>query len=126
MYQLIGRQGCRETRKAERFMQERNIEFQFLDLDKRALSSGELRNIFDSIPPEDLIDRNTREFEKRGLKYMEFDPAEELVSDQKLIVTPVLRFKNRAIAGFDETAYKNFLLPPSTAENEKKITAGKK
>jgi arsenate reductase (glutaredoxin) len=119
MFQLIGKQGCRETRKAERFLRERGVNFSFVDLDKRDLSPGELKSIMESIPPGGLIDRNSRQFDKRGLKYMDFDPAEEISADQKLIITPLLRIKNRAIAGFDETEYKKFLSLTSGPEGKK-------
>jgi len=119
MYQLIGRQNCRESRKAERYMRERGIDFSFVDLEKRELSPGELKNIMTSVSPEDLIDRNSRQFEKRGLKFLEFDPAEEISADQKLIITPILRIKNRAIAGFDETEYRNFLSLTASTEGKK-------
>ena len=119
IYQLIGKQGCRETRKAERFMRERGIDFSFVDLEKRDLSPGELKSIMESIPPDDLLDRNSRQFDKRGLKYMDFDPVEEISADQKLIITPLLRIKNRAIAGFDETEYKKFLSLNAGPEGKK-------
>ncbi|MDX9801910.1 MAG: hypothetical protein RBT69_11315 [Spirochaetia bacterium] len=114
MYQLIGRKSCRETKKAERFMKERNIDFQFVDLDKRELSAGELKSIFTAASPETLIDKDSKQFEKRGLKYMDFDPEEELLEDQKLIITPILRIKKKALARapgcrLDESALQNFL-----------------
>lgn len=109
MYQLIGRGGCKETRKAERFFRERKISFQFVDLDKRDLSPGELENIFKSLDPEDIIDKKSRQFEKRGLAYMEYDPSEELLEDQKLIKTPLLRYMGKTLAGFDEKTYSGLL-----------------
>jgi len=109
MLQLIGRPSCKETRKAERFLKERNIDFHYVDLDKKELSVGELKNIFNSIAPADLMNKNSKEFEKKGLKYMEFDPEEELSSNQKLLFTPIIREKSRAILGYDEAALKEFV-----------------
>ena len=108
MYQLFGRKKCKNTGKAERFLKERNIPYQFIDLDKKAISPGELKSIFQTINPEDLIDKESRRYEERGLKYMDFDPEEELAEDQSLLLTPVFRFKNRAVAGFDNEKYKKF------------------
>ncbi|MCL2294519.1 MAG: hypothetical protein FWC36_06620 [Spirochaetes bacterium] len=109
MLQLIGRPSCKETRKAERFFKERKIDFHYIDLDKKELSLGELKSIFNSIQPSDLINKSSKEYEKKGLKYMDFDPSEELLTNQKLLATPIIRQKNRAIFGFDETQLKNFL-----------------
>ena len=107
--QLIGRLSCKDTRKAERFLKERNIDFHFVDLDKKELSPGELKSIFNSIAAVDLINKNSKEFEKKGLEYMDFNPEEELLSNQKLISTPVIREKNKAILGFNEAQLKSFI-----------------
>jgi len=109
MLQLIGRPSCKETRKAERFLKERKIDFHYIDLDKKELSQGELKSIFNFISPSDLINKNSKEFEKKGFKYMDFDPEEELLSNQKLLVTPIIREKSRAIFGYDETLLKSFV-----------------
>ena len=109
MLQLIGRPSCKDTRKAERFFKERNIDFHYVDLDKKELSPGELKSIFNSILPSDLINKNSKEFEKKGLQYMDFDPEEELLTNQKLLFTPIIREKNRAILGYDEAMLKNFI-----------------
>jgi arsenate reductase-like glutaredoxin family protein len=109
MLQLIGRKTCKNTRKAERFLKERKIEFQYIDPDNKELSAGELKSIFNAIDPEFLIDRNSKEFDKRGFKYMDFDIADELAREQKLFVTPILREGGRSVSGYDELLYKKFL-----------------
>ena len=106
MIQLIGRQKCKNTKKAERFLKERNIDFHFLDLNKKELSIGELRNICRFIEPEDLIDKESSVYKKKGYEYMEFDAAEEILENQKLIKTPVLRTDFGAFAGFSDVEYK--------------------
>ena len=106
MLQLIGRQKCKNTKKAERFLKERNIDFHFLDLNKKELSEGEFRNICRFINPDDLMDRDSAEYRKKGYEYMEFDAAEEIFENQKLIKTPVLRTDFGAFAGFSESEYK--------------------
>lgn len=109
MIQLIGRLSCRETRKAERFFRERNIDFHFVDLEKRALSPGEFKKIAEAAGAENMIDRNSRQYVKRGLEYMDFDPAEEMMSDQKLIITPLIRIDRTVIAGFDQQKLETIL-----------------
>ncbi len=106
MLQLIGRQKCKNTKKAERFLKERNIDFHFLDLNRKELSAGELRNICRFIDPEDLINKESPEYRKKGYEYMEYDASEEILENQKLIRTPVLRTDFGAFAGFSESEYK--------------------
>ena len=106
MIQLIGRQKCKNTKKAERFLKERKIDFHFLDLNKKELSVGELRNICRFIDPEDLMNRESQEYKKKGYDYLEYDAAEEILENQKLIKTPVLRKDFGAFAGFSDAEYK--------------------
>ncbi len=106
MLQLIGRQKCKNTKKAERFLKERKIDFHFIDLNKKELSAGELKNICKFIVPENLIDRDSSEYIKKGYKYMEYDAAEEILENQKLIKTPLLRTDFGAFAGFSDSEYR--------------------
>ncbi len=109
MLQLIGRLKCRETKKGERFLKERNIDFHFVDLARKELSPGELKNICRFIDPEDLIDRNSGFYIKKGYEYMDYDAMEELLENQEMIKTPVLRSDKWAVAGFSEEDFKKVL-----------------
>ena len=109
MIRIIGRNKCNATKKAERFFKERNIKYQFQDLDKRALTPGELENIFRILSPEKLLDTDSKEYRKRGMAFMEFDVAEELLEDQLLLVTPIIIEGKRGCTGFDETFCKEII-----------------
>ena len=60
--QIFGTKKCKETAKAIRFFKERRVEIHFVDLAQKAMSAGELKNISRSIPPEELIDTESREY----------------------------------------------------------------
>lgn len=102
MIRIIGRNKCNATKKAERFFKERNIKYQYYDLDKRALTAGELENIFRILSPEQLLDTDSKEYRKRGMAFMEFDTAQELYEDQLLLVTPIIIEGKKGCTGFDE------------------------
>lgn len=102
MIRIIGRNKCNATKKAERFFKERNIKYQYYDLDKRALTAGELENIFRILSPEQLLDTSSKEYRKRGMAFMEFDTAQELYEDQLLLVTPIIIEGKKGCTGFDE------------------------
>ncbi len=89
--QIIGTKKCKDTRKAERFFRERGINYHFKDLMISELSPGELSNISRVISPEDLIDREGKQFKKRNLEYMVYNLEEELLGDPKLLKTPIVR-----------------------------------
>ncbi|MDR1931733.1 MAG: glutaredoxin [Spirochaetales bacterium] len=105
--QIYGARKCAITKKAERFFRDRGIAYHFVDLTQRALSKGELENIRRGLEAgESLIDTESAAYKKRGMAYMVYDEAEELLADPLLLRTPVLREGVRVIVGDDEKAWK--------------------
>lgn len=107
--QIFGTKKCQETRKAERFFKERNISFQFIDLAEKGMSKGELESVKATVKLENLIDRNGKEFQKRNLKFMAFDIAEELLKNPLLFATPVVRDGRKATVGYQPEVWKAWL-----------------
>ena len=89
--QIIGTKKSNNTKKAIRFFKERNIKFHFMDLNERKISEGELSNILARISVDDLLDTESQSYKKRGFAYMEYDPVEEILEDNSLMRTPVVR-----------------------------------
>jgi arsenate reductase (glutaredoxin) len=108
--QVFGTRKCPDTRKAERFLKERGLSFQFVDLADKGISPGELRSVAKAAGGAGaLLDREGARFREKGLGYMDFDPEEKLLGDPLLIRTPLLRDGSRALVGFDSAAWKDFL-----------------
>lgn len=99
MIQIFGTKKCKDTQKAIRFFKERNIQVHLVDLKEKGISPGELRNIANSVPLDDLIDREGKQYKKRNLKYMKFDIETELLDDPLLLKTPIVRYKQKATIG---------------------------
>ena len=97
--QIIGTRKSSETRKAIRFFKERGVEPHVLDVSERPLARGELENIARSLGAEELIDPESKAFERRGLAYMVYDPLEELARDPLLLKMPVVRRGREATVG---------------------------
>ena len=108
--QIFGIKSCRETQKALRFFKERRIQFHFRDLNEKGISPGELNNISQAIPLENLIDRNGKQYKKRNLEYMVFNIEEELLNDPLLLRTPVVRNGRLATAGYEPDIWKEWLI----------------
>lgn len=106
--QVIGRKSCKDTQKALRFFKERGVSPQYVDLDQRSLSPGELESIFQHVPPEQALDESSKQFKKRNLAYLTYDPREEIEEDQGLLKTPIVRFKGKATAGYDAETWKDW------------------
>lgn len=101
MIQIIGTKKCKETQKAIRAAKERKIDFQFVDLNERELSTREWDNIFAHYEADSLINKNSKYYKKKGFSYMVFDAKEELIENSDLLVTPIIRCKQKVKLGFD-------------------------
>ncbi len=107
--QIIGTKKCRDTQKAERFFKERRIPFHFRDLNEKGIAKGELDNILRSVPIEELIDKEGKQFQKRGLQFMVYNLEEELLSDSLLLKTPIVRNEGKAIVGYQPEIWKEWI-----------------
>ena len=106
--QIFGTKKCKDTQKALRFFKERGIQIQFIDLTEKKISRGELNSITKHVPLNELIDKNGKEFEKRNLKYMNYDLEEMLLENPLLFKTPIVRGQNKASLGFAPDEWKVF------------------
>lgn len=108
--QVFGTRKCPDTRKAERFLKERGVAYQFIDLAEKGMSPGELRSVAAAAGGLDaLVDREGERYRKRGLAYMELDLEEELLADPLLLRRPILRDGRRAVVGDAPEEWKRLL-----------------
>jgi len=106
--QIFGTKKCNDTKKAQRFFKERNIKFHFRDLTEKGLSNGELQNISRVISLDDLLDKESKQYKKRGLQYMVFDIEEEILEDPLLLKTPIVRNGKDATIGYQPDVWKRW------------------
>ncbi len=106
--QIIGTKSCNETKKAERFFKERRMPFHFRDLNEKGLSKGEFENITRVVPPDDLLDREGKQYKKRNLQYMVFNIEEELLNDPLLLKTPIVRNGKEVTVGYQPDVWKKW------------------
>jgi arsenate reductase-like glutaredoxin family protein len=107
--QVFGTRKCPETRKAERFLKERGIAYQFVDLAEKGISPGELHAVAAAAGIKALMDAEGAHYKEKGLGYMDYDLEEELLKDPLLLKTPILRDGKRAAVGFDPALWKAFI-----------------
>ncbi len=107
--QIFGLKKCSDTNKAIRFFKERAIKTQFVDLNEKALSKGELDSISRKINLDDLLDKDGKQFKKRNLEFMTFDLYTELLNDPLLLKTPITRFGQLAALGNCPEIWKSWL-----------------
>ena len=108
--QILGTRKSNDTKKALRFFSERRVEYHFRDLSEKGLSRGELENICRTVDPNDLIDTASPRYKKRGMAYMDFDIAEEVLEDPLLIKMPAVRFGKYSTVGYSPEVWKRWIL----------------
>jgi arsenate reductase len=86
------------------------VKIHFVDLRERPLSPGELQNICRNLDPEELLDRGSQEFLRRGLAYQVFDPLKEILKDPLLLRTPVVRYAREVTVGSQPQIWQSWLL----------------
>ncbi|QEN07144.1 ArsC family transcriptional regulator [Oceanispirochaeta crateris] len=106
--QIIGKKKCQDTRKAERFFKERGHKYFTLDLNEKALSPGELRNILAKVSSDDLVDKDSKLY-KQKFSFMDFDPEEELLAHPDLIKTPIIRCDGKVCVGYKPETWKTWI-----------------
>lgn len=109
--QIFGKTKCFDTKKAERYFKERNIKYQFIDLVKFGMSNGEYNNIRRAVGSlDELIDENSKEYEKCFIKYLASDEAKEekLLENQGMFKTPIVRNGRNVTVGYKPEIWKTW------------------
>ncbi|MCU0690865.1 MAG: hypothetical protein MUF54_05625 [Polyangiaceae bacterium] len=107
--QVFGTQKCKRSRAAERFFRERRIQMQFIDLPERGLSAGEFDSVMRAVGLENMIDTQSREYERLGLKHLSFDIEAKLRENPRLLVTPIVRNGAKATVGLQQETWKAWI-----------------
>lgn len=105
---------CSTCKKAAAFLQNENVEIErFRDLKAEPLTREEVEKLAAKAGGADrLFSRRAQKYREMNLKSRELSDEEMLdlmASEYTFIKRPVLVSGNRAIAGFSEKGYKEFL-----------------
>lgn len=112
LVQIFGTKKSADTRKAQRFFQERRIKVHFCDLAERAASIGELKRFAQKFGVEALVDRESKRFLDLGLRqamYGEERWLDILVDEPMILRQPLVRLQNKLCIGVDEKLWKDWL-----------------
>ncbi|MGL4572357.1 MAG: arsenate reductase family protein [Clostridium sp.] len=108
--QIFGIKKCFDTKKAERYFKERNINYSFRDMKEKGISKGELDNIKKSIALNELINIKSKGYKKSNLDKIRSSEMklEILLKDQSLINTPIVRNGKVATVGYKPEIWKEW------------------
>jgi Spx/MgsR family transcriptional regulator len=113
MFQIFGLNKCFDTKKALMYFKERRIPFSFIDLKEKEISEKEFNSILNNFSDiKDLLDDKSKEYKDLFIDHMERTNYQyyELINEYpNLLKTPILRFKNKAINGFNKKEYDEFV-----------------
>lgn len=100
--QIFGTKKCFDTKKAERYFKERRIKFQFIDLDEKGLSKGELQSVKAAVGLNNLINSNSKAYLKLNLDKISGAGMREdlLLNNPSLYRTPIVRNGKQATVGY--------------------------
>ncbi len=107
--QIFGVKNSQATRAAERFFKERRTPVQFVDLQKKPMSQGEIKRFIDRFTLAALVDR-----ENPSIKYLRLCDSELLIKieqDPKLLHLPLVRSAKVLSIGHDEDSWKAMIAP---------------
>lgn len=108
--QIYGTKKCFDTKKAERYFKERKVNYQFIDLTIKALSKRELESIKAAVGISNLINKESKEYEKSNLQNIRNDSVKEeiLLNNPKLYKTPIVRNGKQATIGYEPEVWKEW------------------
>jgi arsenate reductase-like glutaredoxin family protein len=110
--QIFGTPDSQSTRAALRFFKERRMEVHLVDVRRKPLAAAELRRFVDRLGARALADEASNAWRDAGLAYLrmdDFELAQRLLADQRLLRLPLIRIGNAVAAGRDEAAWKSML-----------------
>lgn len=108
--QIFGRKKCFDTGKAERYFKERNIKFQFIDLNQKGLSKGELASVKVAIGLKAMINPQAKDYSRLNLDRIGSSTMREeiLYNNPILYNTPIVRNGKQATVGYQPDIWKEW------------------
>ena len=110
--QVFGTPDSPATRAALRFFKERRIQVHFVDVSRKPMAPTELRRFIDRLGARGVADETSKAWRDAGLGYLQMDDfelAERLLNDQRLLKLPLVRIGAGVAAGRDDAAWKGLL-----------------
>ena len=106
--QIFGTNKCFDTKKAQRWFQERRIKFQAVDLKKYGMSLGELTSVKNAVGLEAMV--NPKHPDAVLVSYLASDQAklERLYEDPSLLRTPIVRNGKQATVGYSPQVWESW------------------
>lgn len=112
MIQVYGIKNCDSVKKAIKYFNENNIEYNFHDFKQNAPSEDTIKSWLSHIDVKKLFNSRSRTYKELGLNQKEMSDEEKvhaMASHPLLIKRPVVELDDTTLCGFDTTLYEEHL-----------------
>jgi arsenate reductase (glutaredoxin) len=103
--QVFGTAKCKVTRAAQRFLSDRAVDVQFIDLKSKGLSPGELASVARAVGGIRKLYDASKDGTVRFAAPTDGQLEKRLVEDPSLLVTPIVRRGPKAFVGANEAGW---------------------
>lgn len=121
MLHIIGIPNCDKIRATKKWLTERDIEFEFIDVKKEPLTLEEIQELEFKVGVDVLVNSRGTTYRNLKIKDQNLDIDEllgVLVENQSMIKRPVLVCEESVLVGYDEEAFENFLKENNLVDNQ--------
>ncbi|HBQ59380.1 MAG TPA: hypothetical protein DD671_07095 [Balneolaceae bacterium] len=121
MLHIVGIKNCNKIRDTKKWMDERDVEYEFIDVKKDPLTRDELKELEFKVGLDVLINLRGRKWRDLGLADKDLSDDElfeQLLEHQVMIKRPVLLEEESVLVGYDEESFEAFIAEPE--ENDAK------
>jgi len=112
MLKVYGIKNCNKVRDTFKWLNENEIEYEFINLKKEPLSEGKLDEFVHKVGLDVLINKRGTTYRNLGLKDKDLSEDElfdVLLENQTMIKRPVLELDDAVMVGYDEDAFDSFV-----------------
>ena len=113
---LIGLPKCSTCKKAEKFLKDNNIDYDYQDIREDNPSYDQIKEIYQksSLDIKKFFNTSGMAYRKENLKdklpqMTEDEKLEKLASDGMLVKRPILIYKDKILVGFKIDQYQEFI-----------------
>lgn len=85
--QIFGKNKCFDTKKAQRYFKERNIKFQFINLDEKEMSKKEFESVLRQVGIDSMIDPKAKDKELLTMLNYLSDKEDKVYLNQHILKT---------------------------------------
>jgi len=109
MIKMYGIPTCGSVKKAKKFFNDNNIEFEFIDFKKNPVGCEKIEEWLKQVSIDKLFNNRGTKYRTLKLKELNLDKEgkkEWLCKENLLIKRPVIEFDDKVIVAFNEEEYK--------------------